>query len=349
MLWFKKKKSDNNQIDNNIESNVDNSLDNSLDNNLDKKLDKSSEKGFFSNLKSGLSKTREKFTKSIAVSIFGKKIIDEELLEDIESHLLLADIGVSATNQIIEDVKKRIAFKELNDVQALWETIKHSLNDILLPCDVKLDISKLGKKPFVILMVGVNGTGKTTTIGKLAHKFQKEGKSVMLAAGDTFRAAAVEQLKSWGDRNNIPLIAQSTGADSSAVMYDAIQSACAKDVDVLIADTAGRLHTQKNLMQELEKIKRVLNKVMPDAPHETMIVLDAGIGQNALVQAEEFNKAMKLTGITITKLDGTAKGGMVFAIAKKLKLPIRYIGVGEGIEDLQEFHAHEFVDALVAE
>lgn len=342
MLWFKKNKSEKNDIEKKLDE-VKSQADSVEIQN------EQPQKGFFASLKSGLSKTREKLTKNIAISIFGKKIIDEELLEDLESHLLLADIGIQATNQILDEVKEKIAFNKLNDATELWSILKNNLNQILEPCEVKLDIEQENKKPFVILMVGVNGTGKTTTIGKLAHKFQKEGKSVMLAAGDTFRAAAVEQLKTWGDRNNVPVIAQSTGADSAAVMYDAIQSACAKNIDVLIADTAGRLHTQKNLMKELEKIKKVFGKVLDGAPHEIMLVLDAGIGQNALIQAEQFNNAMQLTGITITKLDGTAKGGMIFAIAKKLKLPIRYIGIGERIEDLQEFHAHEFVDALVAD
>jgi len=342
MLWFKKKKSEKSDIEKKLEETK-------LQDNSVETQSEAPQKGFFSTLKSGLSKTREKLTKNIAITIFGKKIIDEELLEDLESHLLLADIGIQATNQIIEEVKEKIAFNKLNDASELWSILKNNLNQILEPCEVKLDVEQENKKPFVILMVGVNGTGKTTTIGKLAHKFQKEGKSVMLAAGDTFRAAAVEQLKTWGERNDVPVISQNTGADSAAVMYDAIQSACAKNVDVLIADTAGRLHTQKNLMKELEKIKKVFGKVMDGAPHEIMLVLDAGIGQNALVQAEQFNEAMNLTGITITKLDGTAKGGMVFAIAKKLQLPIRYIGVGEGIEDLQEFKAHEFVDAVVAD
>ena len=342
MLWFKKKKSEKSDVEKKLEETK-------LQDDTVEVQNNTQQKGFFSSLKSGLSKTREKLTKNIAISIFGKKIIDEELLEDLESHLLLADIGIQATNQIIEEVKQKIAFNKLSDVNELWSILKNNLNEILEPCEVKLNVEKDNKKPFVILMVGVNGTGKTTTIGKLAHKFQREGKSVMLAAGDTFRAAAVEQLKTWGERNNVSVISQSTGADSAAVMYDAIQSACAKNVDILIADTAGRLHTQKNLMKELEKIKKVFGKVMDGAPHEIMLVLDAGIGQNALVQAEQFNDAMQLTGITITKLDGTAKGGMVFAIAKKLRLPIRYIGVGEGIEDLQEFKAHEFVDAVVAD
>jgi fused signal recognition particle receptor len=304
--------------------------------------------GLFNRLKQGLQKTRTGLTSGIANVFLGKKIIDAELLEEIETVLLTSDIGMAATQEIIADLTAQVARKQLNDVDALMTSLKDHLARLLQPCEQPLIISAQ-QKPFVILMVGVNGVGKTTTIGKLAKQLQQQGKRIMLAAGDTFRAAAVEQLQVWGERNNIPVIAQHTGADSASVIFDALQAAQRRDIDVLIADTAGRLHTKDNLMQELQKVKRVLSKLDLNAPHEVLLVLDAGTGQNALVQAEQFHAAIKLTGIALTKLDGTAKGGIIFAIAKKLNLPIRFIGVGEGIDDLRPFVAKEFADALFAE
>lgn len=300
---------------------------------------------FFGRLKQGLQKTRHQLTESLADLLLGKKEIDAELLEQIETLLLTADIGIVATQAIIADVTAQVARKQLTDAQALWPILQQHLSSLLAPCEQPLRITS-DKKPYVILMVGVNGVGKTTTIGKLAKHLQQEGKRVMLAAGDTFRAAAVEQLKVWGERNDIPVIAQHQGADSASVIYDALQAAQAREIDVLIADTAGRLHTKDNLMQELQKVKKVLTKLDDTAPHEVMLVLDAGTGQNGLNQAEQFHKAVNLTGLTVTKLDGTAKGGIIFAIAKKLTLPIRFIGVGEGIDDLRPFVASEFVEAL---
>ncbi|NVK22262.1 MAG: signal recognition particle-docking protein FtsY [Kangiellaceae bacterium] len=300
-------------------------------------------KGFFARLKDGLSKTRSQLTSGIADLVLGSKQIDDDLLEEIETQLLMADVGVEATRKIIDDLTDKAERKELKDPQSLMDRLRELLSNIVSPCSNQLI---LDKKPFVILMVGVNGVGKTTTIGKLAKKFQSEGKSVMLAAGDTFRAAAVEQLQVWGERNNIHVTAQHTGADSASVIFDSLQAAQARDIDVLIADTAGRLHTKSNLMDELAKVKRVMQKIDPSAPHEIMLVVDAGTGQNALNQATEFHKAVGLTGITITKLDGTAKGGVIFALADKLQVPIRFIGVGEGIDDLREFDANDFINAL---
>lgn len=305
--------------------------------------EKPTKKGFFARLKSGLSKTRTQLTSGIADLVLGSKQIDEELLEDIETQLLMADVGVEATRRIIDDLTDKSERKELKDAQALMDRLRLLLSEILEPCSAPLELTH---KPHVILMVGVNGVGKTTTIGKLAKKFQQDGKSVMLAAGDTFRAAAVEQLQVWGERNNIHVTAQHTGADSASVIYDALQSAQRRDIDVLIADTAGRLHTKSNLMEELAKVKRVMHKLDPSAPHEVMLVVDAGTGQNALNQAEQFHKSINLTGVTITKLDGTAKGGIIFALADKLEIPIRFIGVGEGIDDLREFNASDFIEAL---
>lgn len=305
--------------------------------------EKPSKKGFFSRLKSGLSKTRTQLTSGIADLVLGSKQIDDDLLEDIETQLLMADVGVEATRRIIDDLTEKSERKELKDAQALMDRLRLLLSDILEPCSAPLELTH---KPHVILMVGVNGVGKTTTIGKLAKKFQQEGKSVMLAAGDTFRAAAVEQLQVWGERNNIHVTAQHTGADSASVIFDALQSAQRRQIDVLIADTAGRLHTKSNLMDELAKVKRVMQKLDPGAPHEVMLVVDAGTGQNALNQAEHFHKSINLTGVTITKLDGTAKGGIIFALADKLQIPIRFIGVGEGIDDLREFNAGDFIEAL---
>lgn len=308
-------------------------------------LELTEKKGFFARLKAGLSRTRGQLADSLANLVLGSKEIDDDLLEDIETQLLLADVGVSATRKIIDDLTEKAARKELKDPQALMERLRELLSEIIEPCSKPLELTH---KPFVILMVGVNGVGKTTTIGKLAKKFQSEGKSVMLAAGDTFRAAAVEQLQVWGERNNIHVTAQHTGADSASVIFDALQAAQARNIDVLIADTAGRLHTKSNLMDELAKVKRVMQKLDPSAPHETMLVVDAGTGQNALNQAEHFNKAVPLSGITITKLDGTAKGGIIFALADKMKTPIRFIGVGESIDDLREFNGQDFIQALFA-
>lgn len=302
--------------------------------------------GLFSRLRSGLSKTGSSITEGMGDIVLGKKKIDEDLLEDLETRLLMADVGMEATTRIINDLTKRVSRDELSDADSLMQAMYTEMVKILRPVSKPLDVDNV--TPAVILLVGINGAGKTTTIGKLAKKFQSEGKSVMLAAGDTFRAAAVEQLQVWGERNDIPVIAQGTGADSASVIYDAMESAKAKNIDVLLADTAGRLHTQANLMEELKKVKRVMQKIDPNAPHEIMLIVDASIGQNALVQATEFDKALGLTGITVTKLDGTAKGGILFAIAEKVGIPVRFIGVGESIDDLQEFDAYEFTGALLA-
>ncbi|MET0087076.1 MAG: signal recognition particle-docking protein FtsY [Sedimenticola sp.] len=301
--------------------------------------------GLFSRLKSRLSKTRHNLTDGLADLLLGKKSIDEDLLEELETLLITADVGVDATSCIIDDLTDKVKRKELSDPETLSSVLKQDLLNILEASDEPVKPSTEGK-PQVILMVGINGAGKTTTIGKLAKRLQEEGQSVMLAAGDTFRAAAVEQLQTWGERNSIPVIAQHTGADSASVIFDALQAATSRNIDVLIADTAGRLHTKSNLMDELSKIGRVMKKIDPDAPHEVMLVVDATTGQNAINQAVQFDKAVGLTGITLTKLDGTAKGGIVFAIAEKLKVPIRFIGVGEAIEDLRHFEPKEFVDAL---
>lgn len=302
--------------------------------------------GFFGRLKQGLSRTSNKLTEGFASLVLGRKTIDDELLEELETQLITADLGVDASNKIITDLTQRVARKQLNDVEALFNAMRDDMVNILEPSSQHLTLpDKPG--PFVILMVGINGVGKTTTIGKLAKQFQQQGKSVMLAAGDTFRAAAVEQLQVWGERNNIPVVAQPSGADSASVIFDAFQAAKSRGIDILIADTAGRLHTQSNLMEELKKVRRVMGKIDETAPHEVMLVLDAGTGQNALQQAQQFNEAVGVTGITLTKLDGTAKGGIIFAIANKTGLPIRYIGVGEKIDDLRPFDAADFVDALL--
>lgn len=301
--------------------------------------------GLFARLRAGLKKTRSGLTDNVASLVLGRRQIDDDLLDELETLLLVADIGVEATAGIIQDLTQRVKRKQLGNAEALMAALREDLTAILAPCTHPLEIAA-EHQPYVILMVGVNGVGKTTTIGKLARRLQNEGKRVMLAAGDTFRAAAVEQLQVWGERNQIPVIAQHQGADSASVIYDGLQAAQARNIDVLIADTAGRLHTQANLMEELKKIKRVLGKLDPSAPHEVMLVVDAGTGQNALNQALQFHEAVQLTGITLTKLDGTAKGGIVFAIAKRLGIPIRFIGVGEAIEDLREFDATEFVTAL---
>ncbi len=301
--------------------------------------------GLFGRLKAGLSKTRSGLTEGIANLLLGRKQIDDELLEELETRLLTADVGVEATQTIIDDLTRRVARKQLADAEALMQALREDMTAMLEPVEAPLVIPE-SDQPFVLLMVGINGAGKTTTIGKIARRLKNEGRSVMLAAGDTFRAAAVEQLQAWGERNDVPVIAQQQGADSASVIFDALQAARSRNIDVLIADTAGRLHTQSNLMEELKKIRRVLGKLDEHAPHEVMLVVDAGTGQNALNQAREFNQAMELTGITLTKLDGTAKGGIIFAIASQTGIPIRFIGVGEGIEDLRPFHAREFVNAL---
>ena len=306
-----------------------------------------SKTGFFARLKQGLSKTSASIGEGMASLFLGKKIIDDELLEDIETRLLTADVGVEATAVIIQSLTQKVARKQLTDADALYKSLQAELAAMLKPVEAPLVITE--NKPFVILVVGVNGAGKTTTIGKLAKKLQLEGKKVMLAAGDTFRAAAVEQLQVWGERNKIPVIAQHTGADSASVIFDAVQAAKARNIDVLIADTAGRLHTKDNLMEELKKVRRVIGKLDADAPHEVLLVLDAGTGQNAISQAKQFNQTVQLTGLALTKLDGTAKGGVIFALAKQFGLPIRYIGVGEGIDDLRTFEAEPFVQALFAE
>ena len=294
-------------------------------------------------LKQRLTQSRQKLGAGLSALLLGKKEINEDLLEALETLLITADVGINTTDKILESVRKNAARKTLKNTENLYQFLKDELAKLLIE-DNQLNTNI--NQTFVILVVGVNGAGKTTTIGKLAKSFQNQGKSVMLAAGDTFRAAAVEQLKVWGQRNDIPVIAQTTGADAASVIFDAYQSAQAKNIDVLIADTAGRLHTQDNLMQELGKIKRVITKQNANAPHETMLVIDGGSGQNAINQAKAFNKAVTLSGISITKLDGTAKGGVLFAIADELNLPIRYIGVGEGIDDLKTFQPKEFVNAL---
>ncbi len=309
--------------------------------------EKPSEGGFFSRLVKGLLKTKQNIGAGFR-SLFSGKKIDDDLFEELEEQLLVADIGMPTTSKIINNLTEHATRQQLKDADLLYQQLKIEMADILKPVEQPLVIDS-AKKPYVILMVGVNGVGKTTTIGKLARQFQNQGKSVMLAAGDTFRAAAVEQLQVWGERNHIPVIAQSTGSDSASVIFDAMQSAAARNIDILIADTAGRLQNKNNLMDELKKIVRVMKKYDESAPHEIMLTLDAGTGQNAISQAKLFNEAVGLTGISLTKLDGTAKGGVIFAIADQFNLPIRYIGVGEKIEDLRTFNAQEFIDALFAQ
>ena len=304
------------------------------------------ESNLFGRLKQRLSRSSSKLTDGFASLILGKKTIDDSLLEELESQLISADIGIDATQSIILNLTQRMRRNQLGNSDLLFSALRDDMIDILSSSEQALLIPDQ-TQPYVILMVGINGVGKTTTIGKLAKQFQSEGKSVMLAAGDTFRAAAVEQLQVWGERNNIPVISQQPNADSASVIFDGLQAAKARNIDILIADTAGRLHTQANLMEELKKVRRVMGKLDADAPHEVMLVLDAGTGQNALNQATQFQQIVDVTGITLTKLDGTARGGIIFAIAKKLKLPIRYIGVGEAIDDLRPFKATEFVDALL--
>ncbi|WP_299981514.1 signal recognition particle-docking protein FtsY [uncultured Pseudoteredinibacter sp.] len=302
-------------------------------------------RGLFARMRAGLAKTGGNLTEGLGNIFMGLKEIDEDLLEELETQLLMADVGIEATEEIMEKLSEQIARKELADPEALYKALQSALAELLIPVQKPL-LLDTQKKPFVILVVGVNGVGKTTTIGKLAKGFQNQGKQVMLAAGDTFRAAAVEQLQVWGERNNVPVVAQHTGADSASVVFDALQSAKSRDVDILIADTAGRLHNKDNLMDELAKVKRVMAKLDDSAPHEVLLVLDAGTGQNAINQAEQFSQSAGVTGLALTKLDGTAKGGVIFALAKQLGLPVRFIGVGEGIDDLQPFEAKSFVRAL---
>ncbi|CZY69564.1 TPA: signal recognition particle-docking protein FtsY [Enterobacter hormaechei subsp. hoffmannii] len=307
--------------------------------------EKPTKEGFFARLKRSLLKTKENLGSGF-ISLFRGKKIDDDLFEELEEQLLIADVGVETTRKIIANLTEGANRKQLRDAEALYGLLKDEMGEILAKVDEPLNIE--GKTPFVILMVGVNGVGKTTTIGKLARQFEQQGKSVMLAAGDTFRAAAVEQLQVWGQRNNIPVIAQHTGADSASVIFDAIQAAKSRNVDVLIADTAGRLQNKSHLMEELKKIVRVMKKLDEDAPHEIMLTIDASTGQNAISQAKLFNEAVGLTGITLTKLDGTAKGGVIFSMADQFGIPIRYIGVGERIEDLRPFKADDFIEALFA-
>ena len=307
--------------------------------------EKPTKEGFFARLKRSLIKTKQNLGSGF-ISLFRGKKIDDDLFEELEEQLLIADVGVETTRKIITNLTNDASRKQLRDAEALYGLLKEEMGDILAKVDEPLNVE--GKAPFVILMVGVNGVGKTTTIGKLARQFEQQGKSVMLAAGDTFRAAAVEQLQVWGQRNNIPVIAQHTGADSVSVIFDAIQAAKARNIDVLIADTAGRLQNKSHLMEELKKIVRVMKKLDVDAPHEVMLTIDASTGQNAISQAKLFHEAVGLTGITLTKLDGTAKGGVIFSVADQFGIPIRYIGVGERIEDLRPFNAGDFIEALFA-
>ncbi len=302
--------------------------------------------GFFKRLRARLNQGDSWLTYDLANLAPGGKI-DEDVIEELETRLVMADVGLEATETIIAGLQKRLARKELKDLEALREGLRASMLEILQPVEQPLEISP-GDSPFVILMVGVNGAGKTTTIGKLAKRFLNEGKTVMLAAGDTFRAAAVEQLQAWGERNDVPVVAQQTGADPAAVIFDAAAAAASRGTDVLLADTAGRLQNQQGLMDELAKVKRVIGRQQEGAPHEVMLVIDAGMGQNALSQAEKFHAALGLTGITVTKLDGSAKGGILLAIAQKLGVPVRFIGIGEAIDDMQPFNAEQYVDALLA-
>jgi fused signal recognition particle receptor len=309
-------------------------------------------KSLFARLKESLSRTKENLGSGI-VSLFKGKAIDDELYEDLETQLLVADVGMDTTQKIINHLTDSASRKDLKDAEALLDILKQQMSGMLanvnVPLSDALQKHNADEGPFVILMVGVNGVGKTTTIGKLAKQFQQQGKKVMLAAGDTFRAAAVEQLQVWGERNSIPVIAQHTGADSASVLYDALEAAKSRGSDILIADTAGRLQNKDNLMEELKKVVRVMKKLNPNAPHEVMLTLDAGTGQNAISQAKLFNEAVGLTGITLTKLDGTAKGGVIFSVADQFGIPIRYIGVGESIDDLRQFDGEEFIDALFSE
>ncbi|MBX2857060.1 MAG: signal recognition particle-docking protein FtsY [Cellvibrionaceae bacterium] len=304
--------------------------------------------GLFARIKRGLSRTSAQLSAGLGELLLGKKAIDEELFEEIETLLLMADVGVEATTEIIDELTQRVERKRLSDSQALFAVLRELMQSMLEKVEAPLEVTR-DHQPFVVLVVGVNGVGKTTTIGKLAKKYQSEGKSVMLAAGDTFRAAAVEQLQVWGERNRVPVVAQHTGADSASVIFDAVQSAQSRNIDIVIADTAGRLHNKSNLMDELAKVKRVMAKLDATAPHEVLLVLDAGTGQNAVNQTEQFKSAAGVTGIALTKLDGTAKGGIIFALANKHQIPVRFIGVGESIDDLQPFSAASFIEALMPE
>ena len=307
-----------------------------------------SKKRLFDRLRQGLGKTRSQLIAGLEDLVLGEKTINQDVIEQIETTLLLADVGVSVTNDIIENLTKRASRDELGDSKVLYNKLRHELTNILKQCNEPLTLAS-DSRPFVILTVGVNGAGKTTTIGKLARYFKDQGLTVLLAAGDTFRAAAVEQLQVWGARNQVPVIAQDQGSDSASVIYDAFSAAKARDIDIVLADTAGRLQNKKNLMEELSKISRVLKSLEDSAPHEVLLVVDAGTGQNAIIQAQEFLNAVSVSGIVLTKLDGTAKGGVIFAIAKQLGLPIRFIGVGEGEDDLKPFSAEQFVNALMGD
>ena len=335
----------NSVVDANVESQASEQAQAPSDLAVEEQSEEPSKRGFFGRLRDGLSRTRSKLSDGLGAVVLGRKEVDASLLEEVETQLLTADVGLEATDAIIDGLRARLGRKQLADADEFMAALREELRAILAPCDKPLVIDT-SKKPFVILMVGVNGVGKTTTIGKLAKRYQGEGHSVMLAAGDTFRAAAVEQLQVWGERNAVPVVAQDTGSDSASVIFDAYQSAKAKGVDILIADTAGRLHTKDNLMTELEKIVRVLKKQDPRLPDEILLVLDSTTGQNALVQADSFHKSTTLTGLALTKLDGSAKGGVAFALAKRLGIPLRFIGVGEKIDDLRPFNAHDFVAAL---
>ncbi|MFL0811095.1 MAG: signal recognition particle-docking protein FtsY [Agarilytica sp.] len=301
--------------------------------------------GVFARIKRGLSRTSAQLGSGLGNLLLGKKAIDDELLEEIETQLLMADVGMDATQEIIDVLTDSVKRKELSDSEALFDKLKAQMRSMLAKVEAPLVIDE-SKKPYVVLVVGVNGVGKTTTIGKLAKRFQNEGRSVMLAAGDTFRAAAVEQLQVWGERNNVPVVAQHSGADSASVVFDAIQSAQSRGIDVIIADTAGRLHNKSGLMEELAKVKRVMEKLDQSAPHEVLLVLDAGTGQNAVNQAQQFRESACVSGLVLTKLDGTAKGGIIFALSEKLGIPVRFIGVGESVDDLQPFNANDFTQAL---
>ncbi len=303
--------------------------------------------GILSRLHEGLSKTSEALTEGMAAAVLGKKELDAELATELEDRLLLADVGVETAGKIMADLSARVHRKQLGNVEVLYDALQAGITEILAPCNQPLLVQNV--QPFTVLVVGVNGAGKTTTVGKIAQRLNESHYSVMLAAGDTFRAAAVQQLQAWGKKINVPVVLQQRGADSAAVVFDAYQSAKARNVDVLIADTAGRLHTQQDLMEELQKIKRAMQKIEPEAPHEVLLVLEAGTGQNAIRQAEEFHQALNVTGLCITKLDGTAKGGIVLAIADKLQIPIRYVGVGEAVEDLRVFNASRYARALLGQ
>ena len=305
----------------------------------------SNKDNLFSRIKRGLSRTGNAIGEGVGTLLLGKKAIDADLMDELEIQLLTADVGIDATTAVLSELTQRIARLELADGDALYQALKDNLHGILNVCEAPLVIPTT-TRPYVILVIGVNGAGKTTTIGKLAKRLQKQGLSVMLAAGDTFRAAAVEQLQVWGERNQVPVIAQHTGADSASVIFDAVQAAQARGIDVVIADTAGRLHNKSNLMEELKKVKRVIGKMDATAPHETLLILDAGTGQNAINQAKQFHESIGVTGIALTKLDVTAKGGVIFAISQALQLPIRFIGVGEQVDDLQVFNARDFIRAL---